>query len=107
MYAAHWCPLKPAAVTTSRQGSKTITGQLTQYLYNGVDIMQQVDPLGATSHLRSLNVDEAFSLTNRDGTYFSIYDPVGSTGAAPKRRISKTLKSSSQISMSNAKLVAS
>jgi RHS repeat-associated protein len=62
-----------------RRGSKQISGQLTQYFYDGVDIAQQVDPLGTTSYLRSLNVDEAFSFTNRNGTYFSVSDPLGST----------------------------
>ena len=62
-----------------RRGSKLISGQLTHYFYDGLDIAQQVDPLGTTSFLRSLNVDEAFGFPNRDGTYFSVSDPLGST----------------------------
>ncbi len=64
-----------------RRATKQTSGQLTKYFYDGVDIAQQVDPLGTTSYLRSLNVDEAFSFTNRDGTSFSIYDSLGSTMA--------------------------
>jgi RHS repeat-associated protein len=62
-----------------RRGAKTINGQLSQFIYDGLDIVQQLDSLGATSYLRSLNIDEALSFTNRNGTYFSIYDPLGST----------------------------
>lgn len=62
-----------------RRVTKQINGQLTQHLYDGLDILQQFDTLGTTSYLRSLNIDEVFSFTNRDGTYFSIHDPLGST----------------------------
>jgi RHS repeat-associated protein len=61
-----------------RRANRQVAGQPNQYLYDGVDITQQVDPLGKTSYLRALNVDESFSFTNRDGTYFSIYGPLGS-----------------------------
>jgi len=64
---------------SGRRVVKQVNGQSTQYLYDGLDIIQQLDALGTTSHLRSLNVDETFSFTNRDGTFFSIYDPLGST----------------------------
>lgn len=62
-----------------RRAAKTVNGQLIEYLYDGADIVGQSDSLGTTSYLRSLNIDETFSFTNRDGTYFSIYDPLGST----------------------------
>ena len=62
-----------------RRLSKANNGQATQQLYDGLDIVQQFDVVGMTSYLRSLNIDEAFSFTNRNGTYFSIYDPLGST----------------------------
>ncbi|MBZ0160622.1 MAG: DUF6531 domain-containing protein [bacterium] len=62
-----------------RRATKQINGQPTQYLYDGLDIIQQLDPSGTTNYFRSLAIDEAFSFTNRDGTYFSIYDPLGST----------------------------
>jgi len=62
-----------------RRGAKTVNGQLTQFIYDGLDIAQQLDSLGTTGYLRSLNIDEAVSFTNRNGTYFSIYDPLGST----------------------------
>ncbi len=62
-----------------RRTTKQVNGQPTQHLYDGLDILQQFDTLGTTSYLRSLTIDEAFSFTNRNGTYFSIYDPLGST----------------------------
>ncbi len=63
----------------ARRNAKTINGQLTQFIYDGLDIAQQLDSLGTTSYLRSLEIDETFSFTNRNGTDFSIYDPLGST----------------------------
>jgi RHS repeat-associated protein len=62
-----------------RRISRQVDGQLTRYVYDGLDVTQQIDATGTTSYLRSLTVDEALSFTNRDGTYFSIYDPLGST----------------------------
>jgi RHS repeat-associated protein len=61
-----------------RRVQKVINGQPIQFLYDRADVVQQADPLGTTSYLRSLDIDESFSFTNRDGTYFSIYDPLGS-----------------------------
>jgi RHS repeat-associated protein len=64
-----------------RRAAKQLNGQPTQFVYDGADIVQHADSLGTTSYLRSLTIDEALGFTNRDGTYFSIYDPLGSTTA--------------------------
>jgi RHS repeat-associated protein len=66
----------------ARRNTKTINGQLSQFIYDGLDMAQQLDSLGTTSYLRSLNIDEALSFTNRNGTSFLISDPLGSTLAA-------------------------
>ncbi len=64
-----------------RRIDKEVNGQLTEYLYDAVDIIHHVDPLGTTSYLRSLNIDEAFAILRQDGAHFSISDPLGSTVA--------------------------
>jgi RHS repeat-associated protein len=65
--------------TLGRRAAKQLNGQPTQFVYDGADIVEQRDGTGTTTYLRSLNIDEALSFTNRDGIYFSIYDPLGST----------------------------
>lgn len=62
-----------------RRVAKEINGQTTEYLYDGADIIQQVNPSDTTHYLRSLSIDEVLSLTTRDGRFFPIADPLGST----------------------------
>ncbi len=62
-----------------RRGNKQINSSATQYLYDGLTITQHVDGTGTMNYLSSLTIDEAFSFTSRDATYFSIYDALGST----------------------------
>jgi RHS repeat-associated protein len=62
-----------------RRAGKTINGLTTQDMYDSLDIVNQLDASGTTSYLRSLNLDEIFSFIKRDGAYYSIYNPLGST----------------------------
>ncbi|MCI0526738.1 MAG: Ig-like domain-containing protein [Nitrospira sp.] len=63
-----------------RRVSKTINASTTQYLYDGNDIVQEIGSSAvATTYLRSLNIDEMFGILRQDGSYFSIYDGLGST----------------------------
>ena len=67
------------AYAFGRRLSKTVNGVPAQFLYDGLDIAQQVTAEGPTTYLRSLAIDEMLGLANQDGTFFSIADPLGST----------------------------
>jgi RHS repeat-associated protein len=62
-----------------RRISKTINGQVTQFIYDGNDIVQETggSPL-SVRYLRTLKVDEMLGFLRQDGAYFSIYDGLGS-----------------------------
>jgi RHS repeat-associated protein len=63
-----------------RRVSKTVNGVTTQYLYDRIDIVQEIQSgIPLATYLRSLNVDELFGILRQDGVYFSIYDGLGST----------------------------
>ncbi len=62
-----------------RRAAKTVNGAATQFLYDGLDLVQQFDAQRATSYLRSLSIDETLGLTNPDGTFFLTADGLGST----------------------------
>ncbi|NJD67632.1 MAG: hypothetical protein FIA90_02990 [candidate division NC10 bacterium] len=62
-----------------RRVVKQINGSATQYLYDGLDITQEVRPSGPISYLRTLTIDEVLGSLRQDGAYFSIYDGLGST----------------------------
>jgi len=53
----------------------------TQFLYDGLDIAQQLEAQRTSSYLRSLSIDETLGLTNLDGSFFLTADARGSTGA--------------------------
>ena len=64
-----------------RRLAKTVNGATTQFLYDDLDIAQQITPEGATSYLRSLAIDETLDLTTADGAFLFIADALGSTVA--------------------------
>ena len=59
-----------------RRGAKTINGQLTQYLYDGFDIAQELDASGVAAYLRSPFIDEPLI---RNGSEFYLADTLNST----------------------------
>jgi RHS repeat-associated protein len=62
-----------------RRTSKTIGGITTQFLYDGNDIVQELqNGAPVASYLRSLNIDEPFGILRQDGVYFYIHDGLGS-----------------------------
>ncbi|MBI4000843.1 MAG: RHS repeat-associated core domain-containing protein, partial [Nitrospira defluvii] len=63
-----------------RRVSKTINGVTTQFLYDGNDIVEEISGSAiAATYVRSLNIDEPFGVLRQDGSYFYIYDGLGST----------------------------
>ena len=63
-----------------RRIEKTINGKTIDYLYNGWDIVQEIeDGTVATNYLRSLNIDETFGIFRQDGVYYYLTDALGST----------------------------
>ncbi|HKF67766.1 MAG TPA: RHS repeat-associated core domain-containing protein [Vicinamibacterales bacterium] len=69
------------AYAFGRRLTKTVNGAATQYLYDGLDMVQQLEPQRTTSYLRSLALDETLGFTNPDGTFFLTADALGSTVA--------------------------
>jgi len=61
-----------------RRVGKTVNGATTRFVYDGLDVAQQLESQRTTSYLRSLAIDEAFGLTNPDGTFFLTSDALGS-----------------------------
>src|SRR5207249_6136188 len=69
------------AYAFGRRLAKTVNGAATQFLYDGLDIAQQLEAQHTTSYLRSLAIDETLGLSNPDGTFFLTADALGSTVA--------------------------
>ena len=69
------------AYAFGRRLAKTVNGTATQFLYDGLDIAQQLEAQHTTSYLRSLAIDETLGLSNPDGTFFLTADALGSTVA--------------------------
>ncbi|HKA59869.1 MAG TPA: RHS repeat-associated core domain-containing protein, partial [Gemmatimonadales bacterium] len=65
-----------------RRNAKTVNGAATQFLYDGLDLAQQVEAQRTTNYLRALSIDETLGFTNPDGTFFLTTDALGSTVAA-------------------------
>ena len=65
-----------------RRVSKTINGTTTEYIYDGNDIVAEIQggAVGAT-YLRSLNIDESFIRQSSSGTEYYHTDALGSTMA--------------------------
>jgi RHS repeat-associated protein len=57
---------------------KTSNTEVTNYLYDGLDVIQQLGAESTTSFLRSLALDEAFTIIRSDGSFFSLSDFLGS-----------------------------
>ncbi|MBI5674452.1 MAG: hypothetical protein HZC48_01325 [Nitrospirae bacterium] len=51
-----------------RRIEKTINGTTTKFLYDGVDIMQEIQGTAKTSYIRMLNIDEPLTRIKADGT---------------------------------------
>jgi len=69
------------AYAFGRRAAKTVNGAATQFLYDGLDIAQQLEAQRITSYLRSLAIDETLGLTSPDGAFFLTADALGSTVA--------------------------
>ena len=69
------------AYAFGRRLARTVNGAATQFLYDGLDIAQQLEAQHTTSYLRSLAIDETLGLSNPDGTFFLTADALGSTVA--------------------------
>jgi len=69
------------AYAFGRRHAKTVNGATTQFLYDGLDMAQQLEPQRTTSYLRSLSIDETLGLTNPDGTFYLTADALGNTVA--------------------------
>ena len=69
------------AYAFGRRLAKTVNGATTEFLYDGLDIAQQVTAEGPTSYLRSLAIDETLGLTTPEGAFFLMADPLGSAVA--------------------------
>jgi RHS repeat-associated protein len=62
-----------------RRTTKTINGQSTSVLYDGLDIVKEDGGAGEASYLRTLGIDEALSRTDASGTLTYLTDALGST----------------------------
>src|SRR2546422_5736364 len=60
-----------------RRISKTISGQTTQFLYDGNDIVQESGASGVVAYLRSLNIDEPFVRQTGSGNEYYHTDALG------------------------------
>jgi len=67
------------AYAFGRRLAKTVNGAATQFLYDGLDIAQQLEAQRTTTYLRSLAIDETLGLSNPDGAFFLTADALGST----------------------------
>jgi RHS repeat-associated protein len=67
------------AYAFGHRSAKTVDGETTQFLYDGLDMLQQLEPQRTTSYLRSLTIDETLGITNPDGAFFLTADALGST----------------------------
>src|SRR4030042_6229617 len=51
-----------------RRIQKTINGTTTQYLYDGMNIIQEIQGSNKTNYIRTLNIDEPLTRIKADGT---------------------------------------
>ena len=76
-----------------RRISKTIGGVTTQFLYDGNDIVQEIQSGAVVArYLRSLNIDEPFGILRQDGTYFYLFDGLSSTVALTNQAGASTVQ---------------
>jgi RHS repeat-associated protein len=62
-----------------RRQAKTISGTTTNYLYDGVNVAQELSGTTPTANLLSGGVDEVFTRTDSSGTANFVTDALGST----------------------------
>jgi len=67
------------AYAFGRRLTKAVNGGATQFLYDGLDVAQQLEPQRTTTYLRSLAIDETLGFANPDGSFFLTADALGST----------------------------
>ncbi len=71
-----------------RRSSKTINSTTTGFWYDGDDVLAELSGSTLTAtYIRSLSIDEPFGILRQDGTYFYIYDGIGSTLALTDQTI--------------------
>jgi len=70
------------AYAFGRRIGKVVNGVPTQFLYDGSEIVQQLDAQRPTSYLRTLTTDEAVGLSHVEGNFFLITDALRSAMAA-------------------------
>ncbi|MDP3110721.1 MAG: RHS repeat-associated core domain-containing protein [Thermodesulfovibrionales bacterium] len=73
-----------------RRIEKTINGKTISYLYDGWDIIQEIENgTVTTNYLRGLNIDETLGIIRQDSVYYYLTDALGSTIALtdPSRNI--------------------
>lgn len=62
-----------------RRIQKTINGTTTQYVYDGLDIIQEIQGTAKTNYIRTLNIDEPLTRIKADGTVrHYVLDALGS-----------------------------
>ena len=66
---------------TGRRARKSINGTVTDFLYDGVNPIQEVSGAAAASLLTGLGIDESFARTDTIGTSILLTDALGSTVA--------------------------
>ena len=66
---------------TGRRARKTINGTVTDFLYDGVNPLQERSGTGAVSILAGLNIDEHFVRADTSGASVLLTDALGSTVA--------------------------
>ena len=70
------------AYAFGRRIGKVVNDVPTHFLYDGPEIVQQLDAQGPTSYLRTPTTDEAVGLSHPEGTFFLIADALKSVVAA-------------------------
>ena len=63
----------------SRRAAKTINGQSTSFLYDGMNLAMESGPAGAALYLRSLATDKTLIRSDASGTFAYLADALGST----------------------------
>lgn len=64
---------------SGRREAKTVNGAPTGYLYDGADVIQQLNDAANTIYIRSLAVDELLALSGPQGTLAPLADALAST----------------------------
>jgi RHS repeat-associated protein len=62
-----------------RRAAKTLNGQATSFLYDGLEIIREIGENGDAVYLRTLAVDETLARSDVSGTFAYLADALGST----------------------------